>query len=133
MVWECNPYMKLSYEEKIDLMSSLNWDYLDSYDDMLAVIEGGLECSGAFTRDKLFVRSLERLPWHYVTALWGVETIKDMYTPEIAKRIWPKERRKHFDYALAVLRREPLPPTRWGDEYFKSKRYRFFSNRGNST
>jgi len=125
--------MKLSYEEKIDLMSSLNWDYLDSYDDMLAVIEGGLECSGAFTRDKLFVRSLERLPWHYVTALWGVETIKDMYTPEIAKRIWPKERRKHFDYALAVLRREPLPPTRWGDEYFKSKRYRFFSNRGNST
>jgi len=123
----------LTYEEKIKLMRSLNWDYLDTHEDMLAVIEGDLERSGAFTRDKLFVRSLERLPWHYVTALWGVDTIKELYTPEIAKRIWPKERRKHFDYALAVLRGEPLPPSRWGDEYYKSKRHRFFSDRGNST
>jgi len=121
--------MHLSYDEKIELMCSLNWDYLDSYEDMLAVIEGRLECSGAFTRDKLFVRSLERLPWHYVTGLWGVETIKDMYTPEIAKRIWPKERRYHFDYALAVLRREPLPPARWGDERFKQMWRPVFSDR----
>jgi len=125
--------MQLSYDEKLNLMDSLNWDYLDSYDDMLAVIEGKLERSGAFTRDKLFVRSLERLPWHYVTALWGVEAIKDMYNLDIAKRIWPKERRYHFDYALAVLRREPLPPARWGHEYFKSQRYRLFSDRRNCT
>jgi len=121
--------LNLNYDEKIRLMSSLNWDYLDKYEDMLAVIEGKLESSGAFTRDKLFVRSLERLPWHYVTALWGIETIKELYTPEIANRIWPKSRRYHFDFALAVLRRETLPPSRWGDEYFKSKRHRFFSDR----
>jgi hypothetical protein len=103
----------LSRTEKLNLMRSLNWDYLDTHEDMLAVIEGRLETSGAFTQDKLFVRSLERLPWHYVTALWGVENIKELYTPEIAGRIWPKERRYHFDFALAVLRREPLPP-KWG-------------------
>ena len=125
--------MKLSHEEKIELMSSLNWDYLDSYSDMLEVIEGRLESSGTFTRDKLFVRSLERLPWHYLTALWGIENIKEMYTPDIANRIWPKDRRYHYDYALAVLRREPLPPSRWGHEYYKSKRHRFFSNRRHST
>jgi hypothetical protein len=124
--------LTLSHEEKIRFMKTLNWDYLDSYEDMLAVIEGRLESSGAFNREKLFVRSLERIPWHYVTALWGIEAIKELYTPEIAKRIWPKERRYHFDFALAVLRREPLPPARWGDEYFKSQRYRFFSDRGNS-
>jgi hypothetical protein len=121
---------KLTLEEKLKLMRSLNWDYLDKHEDMLAVIEGKLETSGSFTRDKLFVRSLERLPWHYITALWGVENIKLLYTPEIAKRIWPKERRYHYDFALAVLRREPLPPARWGYEYFKSERHRFFSNRG---
>jgi hypothetical protein len=121
----------LSHEEKLKFMKTLNWDYLDTYEDMLAVIEGRLKSSGAFNRDKLFVRSLERIPWHYVTALWGIESIKELYTPEIARRIWPKERRYHFDFALAVLRREPLPPARWGDEYFKSQRYRFFSNRGN--
>jgi hypothetical protein len=124
--------IQLSYNEKICLMSSLNWDYLDKPEDMLAVIEGRLVTSGAFTREKLFVRSLERLPWHYVTSLWGIEAIKELYTPEIAKRIWPKNRRYHFDFALAVLRREPLPPARWGDEYFKSQRNRFFSDRGHS-
>jgi len=56
--------MKLSHEEKLQLMRSLNWDYLDNHEDMLAVIEGRLDTSGAFNRDKLFVRSLERLPWH---------------------------------------------------------------------
>jgi len=111
--------MQLTNDEKLKLMSNLNWDYLDKHEDMLEVIEGRLETSGAFTREKLFVRSLERLPWHYVVALWGVENIKALYTPEIARRIWPKERRYHFDFALAVLRREPLPPTRWkwGDRY----------------
>ena len=124
--------MQLSYDEKIILMDTLNWDYRDSAEDMLAVIEGQLDNSGAFTQDKLFIRSLERLPWHYIVALWGVENIKRLYTSETANRVWPKERRYHFDFAIAVLRREPLPPSRWGHEYFKSKRHRFFSNRGNS-
>jgi len=125
--------MQLYYNDKIELMKSLNWDYLDTHEDMLDVIEGRLESSGSFTRDKLFLRSLERLPWHYITALWGIETIKEMYTEELASRIWPKGRRSHFDFALAVLRREPLSPARWGHEYYISKRHRFFSNRGNST
>jgi hypothetical protein len=121
--------LHLSYDEKIKLMRSLNWDYLDKHEDMLAVIEGRLDSSGAFNRDKLFVRSLERLPWHYVIALWGVETIKELYTPEIARRIWPKDRRYHFDFALAVLRREALPPARWGDEHYKQMWRPIFSNR----
>ena len=121
--------MLLSHDEKLKLMSNLNWDYLDEHEDMLAVIDGRLDSSGAFTREKLFVRSLERLPWHYVIALWGVETIKKLYSPEISKRIWPKERRQHFDYALAVLRRESVPPARWGDECYKQMWRPFLSNR----
>jgi len=35
--------MKLSHDEKLKFMSSLNWDYLDKHEDMLAVIEGRLE------------------------------------------------------------------------------------------
>ena len=125
--------LDLSYDEKIELMRLLNWDTLDTCEDMLAVIEEHIVHSETFNRDRLFVRSLERLPWHYVTALWGIDTIKELYTPENARRIWPKERRRHFDFAIAVLRREPLPITRWGAEYYKSKRHRFFSDRGNSS
>ncbi|MCL2060280.1 MAG: hypothetical protein FWH01_14715, partial [Oscillospiraceae bacterium] len=70
----CNLCMlDLSYDEKIELMGLLNWDTLDKCEDMLAVIEGHIVRSKAFTRDRLFVRSLERLPWHYVKTLWGVE------------------------------------------------------------
>ena len=125
--------LKLSHEEKIELMRSLNWDSLDDCEAMLAVVEGQSVNSEAFTRERLFIRSLERLPWHYVTALWGIDAIKELYTPENASRIWPKERRRHFDFALAVLRREPLPDARWGIKYFKSKRHKFFSDRGNGT
>jgi hypothetical protein len=113
----------VSDKEKLEIMRSLNWDYLDTHEDMLAVIEDRLISSGSFTKDKLFVRSLERLPWHYIVALWGVEMIKELYTPEIAERIWPKERKYYCDFALAVLRREPLPSSRWGIGYYKSKRH----------
>jgi len=112
--------MILTHEEKLNLMQDLNSDYQDNHEDMLAVIEGRLETSGTFTRDKLFVRSLEQLPWHYVTALWGIETIKELYTIEIAESIRPKSKRYHLDFALTVLRREPLPLVKWGDEHYKN-------------
>ena len=121
--------LTLSDNEKLNLMRMLNWDYLDNHKDMLDVIEGRLDSSGALTQNKLFIRSLERLPWHYVTALWGVEAIKRLYTPETAMRIWPKERRRYFDYALSVLRRDPLPPAKWGDEYYQSMWRPFLSDR----
>ena len=125
--------MILSYKEKMEWMKWLNWDTLDTCESMLDVVERRSERSEAFTRDRLFIRSLERLPWHTVTALWGTAAIKELYTAENANRIWPKERRRHFDFALAVLRKEPLPATGWGIEYFKSKRHRFFSDRGNGS
>ena len=110
-------------------MGSLNWDYLDTHEDMLAVIEGRLQSSGSFTRDKLFVRSMERLCWYYFIGLWGVEAVKELYTPELAGRIWPRELRKRYDFAIRILRKEPLPPARWGDEYYKQMWHPVFSNR----
>jgi hypothetical protein len=121
--------IRLSHKEKLDMMRSLNWDYLDKPEDMLAVIEGRLESSGAFNREKLFVRSLERLTWYCIIGLWGIEATKELYTPELAKRIWPKELRQRYDFVLAVLRREPVSPARWGDEHYKQMWRPVFSDR----
>ena len=112
-------WSKLTREEKLDLMKYLNWEYKDTHEDMLAVIEGEIKSSGAFTRDKLFVRSMERLNWYSFIGLWGIETIKEMYTEELAKRIWPKSRRKNYDISIAILRGETIPTPRWGDEYYQ--------------
>ena len=65
--------LNLSRDEKFALMGSLNWDYLDTAEDMLAVVEDKLETSGAFTHDKLFVRSLERLSWYYEESLYPLQ------------------------------------------------------------
>jgi hypothetical protein len=119
----------MSREEKLEIMNSINWDYLDTPEDMLAVAEGRLETSGAFTRDKLFVRSLERLAWSRITGLWGLEAVKKLYTPELARRIWPKDLRQRYDFAIAILRREIVPIARWGDEYYRQMWHPVFSNR----
>jgi hypothetical protein len=125
--------LSLTHEEKIDMMRTLNWDYDVSPEDMLAVIEGRLEAASPFDRKRLMVRSLERLSWHCLVALWGgVEPFKELYTPELARRLWPKSRRREFDFAIAVLRGEPVPATRWGDGYYQSLRNRFFSDRRDS-
>ncbi|GAB6392750.1 MAG: hypothetical protein MdMp014T_2123 [Treponematales bacterium] len=124
--------MALSREEKLQLMGSLNWDYAVSPEEMLAVIEGSLDKAGPFDRETLMLRSLERLSWHYMTALWGgVEAFTELYTPRLRGRIWPKERRQQFDFAAGILRGEPVSPPGWDSEYYKSKRHRFFSDRGN--
>ena len=114
------------------LMRLLNWDYLDTPEDMLSVAEGRLASSGAFTRDRLFVRSMERLTWYSFIGLWGIENVLELYTPKLAERLWPKELRLHYDFAIGTLRGETVSPPGWGYEYHKSERYRFFSNRGHS-
>lgn len=118
----------LTKEKKLELVKSLNWDHLDKPEDMLAVVEGRLENSAAFDRARLFVRSMERLSWYAFIELWGVETVKKLYTPELAKRVWPKGQRIHYDFAIGILRGEnPCSTVVWGKTKFhKSKRFRFF-------
>jgi hypothetical protein len=124
--------MPLAREEKLAMMASLNWDYTVSPEDMLAVAEGAKDKVGPFDRDFLFVRFLERVPWHRLIAFWGVEAVKQLYTPELARRLFPRDLRKKYDFALAVLRREPVSAPEWGSERYQSKRNRFFSHRGHS-
>jgi len=121
--------MQLSREEKLKLMRSLNWDYNITPEDMLAVLEGKIDKIGPFDKTFLFVRSLERLPWHYMIGLWGVEIAKELYTPEAAARLWPKSIRRTFDFAFAILRREPVSPAEWGSPRCRELQNTFLSHR----
>ncbi|MDR0909378.1 MAG: hypothetical protein LBM77_06380 [Spirochaetaceae bacterium] len=124
--------MELQHEQKLNLMRSLNWGYSNtSFEDMLATIEGTKPDEDpvwGFNRKNLFIKSLERLPWHYVVALWGVETMKQMYTEEVAGRIWPHSRREYFDRAFKLLRGETLPATGWGAEYRSKMQHTILSH-----
>jgi len=121
--------MKLSQEEKLKLMKSLNWDYNTTPEDMLAVLEGKLDRAGPFDKNLIFVRSLQRLPWHYMIALWGVEAAKELYTPQNAARLWPKSIRSTYDFAFGILRREPVSSTEWGSPRSRELQNTVFSHR----
>jgi hypothetical protein len=123
--------MELSIEKKINLMKNLNWDYQTSLEDMLDVVEGRLQCAGVFDRNTLFTRCLERLPWHYVVALWGIDNMKQLYTEEVRNRIWPIDRRETFDVAFRILRGNTVPVSGWGSERSQRLRRTFLSDRWN--
>ena len=123
--------MTLSREKKLELMRSLNWDYNVGPKDMLSIIEGKLESAAPFDRKFLFARALERLPWHYMIGLWGVEAAMELYTPEIVRRLWPKSRRDMCDFAFAILRGDAVPSTGWGSPRSKELQHTFLSHRWN--
>jgi len=121
--------MELTREEKLNFMRTLNWDYLVTPEDMLDVLEGKQEKVGPFDRTFLFVRSLERIPWHYMISLWGVETAKELYTPQAAARLWPKSIRRNYDFAFGILRGEPVSAAEWGSPYCRELQSTFLSHR----
>ena len=77
----------LSREERLRLVASLNWDYDADPSSMLDVIDGLILKVEPFDARRLLVRSLERLTWHRIVALWGVERLLAVYDPMVLSRI----------------------------------------------
>ncbi|MDR1785652.1 MAG: hypothetical protein LBR23_04215 [Spirochaetaceae bacterium] len=120
--------MDLTREEKLELLRGVNWDTPDTPEAMLDVVEGRAPRSLGFERWRLFQRTLERLNWYDFFQLWGPEQIKELYTPELLRTV-RRELRGRFDYAVSVLRGEPVPLAGWGSERCQSLQRTFLSNR----
>jgi hypothetical protein len=121
--------LSLTQDEKLDIMRTLNWDYTAAPEDLLAVVEGRKARAGNFDQERLFVRSLERLSWHRLVALWGVEKIKALYTPQVARRLRSPDFRREYDFAVGILRGEPVSVAGWGSERSKQLQNLFLSDR----
>jgi len=122
----------LTRAEKLKLMRSINWDYNAKPEDMLDVIEGNRDSAGAFDREGLFVRSLERLNWYHIVELFGVDLMIRLWTPELARRLRLKEMREDYDYAISILRGKPLPAPEWGVRSYRPVRNPFLPHRWHS-
>ena len=121
--------MQLSTQDKNDILTGLAWNYKVSEDELLDVINGKKEKAGPFTSEKLLVRCLERVSWHRIVALWGIENILKSYTPKLLMQIHSKVLRKRYDTVFRLLRKEPLPASSWGSEYHKNLQHTFLSDR----
>ena len=121
--------MDYSREEKLKIVEGLNWDYDVVPEDLLAVIEGRQDEAGPFDRKRLFVRCLERMPWHRIAGLWGIEESEKLLGPETIQRVRSRARRAQLERLEKILRGEPVPPPEWNAELRKKLGDSVFSHR----
>lgn len=124
-------YEELTENEKLKLISYLNWDYTDTDKDMLDVIEGKKKTSGAFSEKTLFARCLETLGWKDLVNLWTLEKCILLYDEKVKRMIFNKLLREEYDLIFTLLRTGSLPHTERSPEEIKKLRTAFLFNRRN--
>ena len=97
----------LPVEDRLRLASSLNWDYEVEAPALLAVIDGSIPKAGPFDAPRLLVRSLERLSWHRIVGLWGIQRLLAVYEPALLKRLKSSEFRRRYTCIFGFLREVP--------------------------
>ena len=115
--------------EKEKALQSIAWDYQVRGDRLLEVLLGLREKEGPFERDKLFLRILERLPWHDVLELTGKDLLKELLTRERIARLRFPEQRKRYDRIRQILQGEPVSFSGWDTQYREAYRRSLLSNR----
>lgn len=90
---------------------SIMWDYSIPVSDIEGLLNGKIEKAGHFTREKLFARMLEGLPWYTIIQVLPVEKVKEMLTEGIIGSLWPKSVQNQYKYVRKRLQ-ETLPDSR---------------------
>ncbi|MDR1975021.1 MAG: hypothetical protein LBQ31_10220 [Bacteroidales bacterium] len=121
--------MKSSNTAKIELVKSLNWDYNISAEDILDVVENRKIKAGAFDKESIFLRSLERLNWSDIITLWDMEDMKNLYTSELSSKLFPRSLKQKYDITFSILRKHPVPFAGWGSERARKMQNTFLSHR----
>jgi hypothetical protein len=119
----------LSREDRLRLAAGLNWDYDVDVSVLLEVIDGSSLKAGPFDAQRLLVRSLERLSWHRIVALWGIDRLLAVYEPSLLSRIRSSEFRRRYAFVFGLLRNEAVPTTGWSPEMRRRMQDGLFSHR----
>ncbi|MGQ9842374.1 MAG: hypothetical protein ACUVRK_02310 [Spirochaetota bacterium] len=106
--------MKYSDNKRKKLLSMLYWDYAVDLDTLLYAIDNDTLAHNE--KERLFIKSLVKLPWHNVVGLWSFETAQQFRNESVIQKLWPKERRQHFAILNKILRNEPLSVQEWSAE-----------------
>ena len=122
----------LDEKTRYKILDNLMWDHNISVDELHKLVAGQADEAVGMTREMLFLRSLERVPWHNLVPLWyGTENCIRLYTPKVRRGLRNDELRKKFDFIFGLLRGESVRPPKWGSEYCEKLRRTFLSDRRN--
>jgi len=87
------------------------WDYPVSVSDIEEVFEGKRDKAGHYTREKLFAKMLNGLPWFTIISLFPIGEVRKMLTDEVIGSLWPKSVQKQYEYVRKRLQ-EAIPDSR---------------------
>lgn len=119
-------------EQKKEILENLNWDTSVSPGELLKLVNGNVQSVGGISREAMFLRTLERVPWHCLVFLWnGTENCEKLYTPTVRRGLRNERLRKKFDFVFGILRGEPVQAPEWGSEYCQQLKRTFLSDRWN--
>lgn len=119
----------MSEAQKYNIIKSLVWDYHVREDRLLEVLLGLQEKEGPFDQTKIFLRVLERLPWHDILAIMGKERIKELLTPDRIKKLRFPEQRKRYERIRKILQGEPVSLSGWNPIHRETYKQSLLSNR----
>ena len=119
----------LSTTQKRSIIKSLVWDYHIREDRLLEVLLGLREKEGPFDQRKIFLRVLERLPWHDILDVLGKERIVQLLTPEQILKLRFPEQRRRYEQIRKILQGKPVPLSGWDPRHRETYRRALISNR----
>ena len=70
-----------------NFLSSIIWDYKVDPARLREVLMGSRQKEGPFDQEKIFLRVLERLPWHDILDLPGKERVTQLLTTGTITRL----------------------------------------------
>lgn len=101
-------------KRRLSLMRDICWDYHCDPQGMLDVVDGKSDSCPPFTRETLFARCLNRMPWNDVTDLWGGSgRCLGLWSPKVRRMLWPESIRRRYDRVFDILSGKAVPVAEW--------------------
>ena len=116
-------------DAQYQILKRLSWDYTISPEEIYAVISHEASHAGHWDFRQLFLRMLERLSWYDLLEFFDRATLEKWLVPEILSQLRFAEQREKYERLGKILRREPVPFTKWGAQYSAEVESTLFSNR----
>ena len=116
-------------QQKLELISRINWDYDFTLQEALNIIENKNDNSAA--RINFYVKSLETFTWQDLVALWGLDEVDRLYTSKTRRMIFSKYLREEYDGVFELLRNKTLSYTERSPEELEKFKSSLLFNRRN--
>ncbi|MEA2038497.1 MAG: nucleotidyl transferase AbiEii/AbiGii toxin family protein [Thermodesulfobacteriota bacterium] len=81
---------------------------------------------GPFDQGKIFLRALERLPWHDILEVMGKKRIMQLLTPEQISKLRFPEQRRRYERIRKILQGEPVSLSGWDPQHRETYRRTLF-------